>query len=77
MQSSVCHLFESASNEQMARDLLFFFFLVSVQNNNKKVTSLQGTDSARQLCSLDEVPCQNKQNTIGLPISLTNIKPFV
>lgn len=76
MQSSVCHLFESASNEQMARDLFFFF--VSLQNNNnEKVTSLQGTDSARQLCSLDEVPCQNKQNTIGLPISLTNIKPFI
>lgn len=74
MQSSVCHLFGSASNEQMACDL---FFLVSLQNNNKKVTSLQGTDSARQLCSLDEVPCQNKQNTIGLPISLTNIKPLV
>lgn len=74
MQSSVCHLFESASNEQMARDL---FLGVSLQNNNKKVTSLQGTDSARQLCSPDEGPCQDKQNTIGLPISLTNIKPFV
>lgn len=69
MQRSVGHLFESASKEQMARDPFC--------KTTTKTSHHSGTDSARQFCSLDEVLCQSKQNTIGLPISLANMKPNV
>lgn len=68
MQRPLCHLFESASCDQNA----WWPFL---QNTNQKNHITEPT--ARHVCNCDEVQCHSKQNTIVLPISLTNNKLHV